>query len=48
MSLPLLILLIWGIVVVLIFLVLWGDTIYYKYNIPKVCKKVIDAFTEEE
>ncbi len=48
MSLLSLILLIWGIMVVLIFLVLWGDTIYYKYNIPKVCKKVIDAFTEEE
>lgn len=48
MSLLSLILLIWGIMVVLIFLVLWGDTIYYKYNIPKVCKKVIDAFTEED
>jgi|GEM_PF-1196813 hypothetical protein len=48
MSLALIILLGWGVFVCLVFLLLWGDTIYYKYNLPKVCKKVLDAFTEEE
>jgi hypothetical protein len=43
-----LILLGWGIFVCLVYLLLWGDTIYYKCNLPKVCKKVLDAFTEEE
>lgn len=41
-------LLAWGIFVCLVFLFLLGDTYYYKYNLPKVCKKVYDAFTEEE
>lgn len=41
-------LLAWGIFVCLVYLVLWGDMSYYKYNLPKVCKKVYDAFTEEE
>jgi len=42
------ILIAWGIIVCLIYLMLWGDALYYKYNLPKVCKKVLDAFTEEE
>ena len=41
-------LMVWGGFVCLVYLVLWGDTFYYKYNLPKVCKKVFDAFTEEE
>ena len=48
MSLALIILLGWGVFVCLVFLLLWGDTIYYKYNLPRVCKRVLDAFTEEE
>ena len=48
MSLTLLFLIIWGAFVALVYMVLWGDTIYYKYNIPKLCRKVIDAFTEED
>ena len=48
MSLPLIILLVWGIFLVIVYLLLWGDTFYYKYNLPKVCKKVLDAFTEAE
>lgn len=38
----------WGIFVALVYLFVYFDTVYYKYNIPKVCKKVMDAFTEEE
>ena len=41
MGIAMMILLGWGIF-------LWGDTFYYRYNLPKVCKKVLDAFTEEE
>ena len=48
MSLPLIIPLAWGIFLCLVYLLLFCDTIYYKYNLPKVCKKVLDAFTEEE
>ena len=42
------ILLAWGIFLCLVYLLLWGDAFYYKYNLLKVCKKVFDAFTEEE
>lgn len=38
----------WCVFVALVFLVLWGDYIYYKHNIPKLCRKVLDAFTEED
>ena len=48
MSRTLFFLIIWGILVALIYLMLWGDYIYYKHNIPKFCRKVLDAFTEEE
>lgn len=44
----LIILLAWSIFVCLVYLLLFCDTVYYKYNLPKVCKKVLDAFTEEE
>lgn len=42
------ILLVWGIFICLVYLMLWGDTFYYRYNLPKACKKILDAFTEEE
>ena len=48
MGIAMLILLGWGIFLCLVYLLLWGDTFYYRYNLPKVCKKVLDAFTEEE
>ena len=38
----------WGIFLGVVYLVLWADAFYYRYNLPKVCKKVFDAFTEEE
>lgn len=38
----------WGLFVCLVYLMLWGDTSYYKYNLPGVCRKMLDAFTEEE
>ena len=48
MSSSLIILLAWGIFVCLVYLLFYCDTFYYKYNLPKVCKKVLDAFMEEE
>lgn len=42
------ILIAWGIFVGLVYVLLWGDTLYYRYNLPRMCKKVLDAFTEEE
>jgi len=48
MNLSLITLLAWGIFVCLVYVLLYCDTIYYKYNLPKVCKKVLDAFMEEE
>lgn len=48
MNTAMLTMLIWGCFVCLVFLLLLFDTIYYKYDLPKVCKKVFDAFTEEE
>mgnify|MGYP006872987975 CR=1 FL=1 len=38
----------WGCFVALVYLMLWGDAFYYKYNLPNVYKKMLDAFTEEE
>ncbi len=48
MSLALIILLGWSVFVTIAYVMLYCDTIYYKYNLPKVCKKVLDAFTEED
>ena len=48
MNLSFIILLAWAIFVCLVYLLLWSDTVFYKYNLPKVCKKVVDAFMEEE
>lgn len=48
MSLKLILLIAWGAFVAITFCVLWGDYIYYKHNIPKLCRKVLDAFTEED
>ena len=42
------ILLAWGIFIGLVYLLLYCDFFYYRYNLPKACKKVLDAFTEEE
>lgn len=41
-------LLAWGIFVGLIFLILYCDFVYYRFNLPKAYRKVLDAFTEEE
>lgn len=38
----------WLIFVVLIYGLLWFDTIYYKHNLPQVYKNILDIFTEEE
>lgn len=41
-------LIVWCVFVALVYLVLWFDTIYYKHNLPKLFKKMLDAFTEED
>ena len=38
----------WGCFLFLVYMMLWGDAFYYRYNLPKMYKKVLDAFTEEE
>ncbi len=42
------ILLAWLLFVVLVYLLMWFDTIYYKYNLPEVYRKILDTFTEED
>ena len=32
----------------LVYLFAWIDTLYYKYDFPRICRRVLDAFTEEE
>lgn len=47
MSAGLIFLIAWGAFVALVLVALYVDTAYYKYNLPKVYRKVINAFTEE-
>ncbi len=42
------ILLVWCAFICLVYLLLGCDTLYYMCNLPKVCKRIFDAFTEEE
>ena len=48
MNIYMIILLSWGIIIAFIYTLIWCDTLYYRYNLPKVCKKILNAFTEEE
>lgn len=48
MNIYMIILLSWGIIIAFIYILIWCDTLYYRYNLPKVCKKILNAFTEEE
>ena len=38
----------WLIFVAIVYLLMWFDTAYYKYNLPNIYRKVLDSFTEEE
>ena len=38
----------WAAFAGLIYLALWFDTIYYRCNLPQVCRNVLNAFTEED
>ena len=38
----------WLIFVAIVYLLMWFDTAYYKYNLPSVYRKVLDTFTEED
>lgn len=42
------ILLIWAILDVIVYAVLWFDTVYYEHDLPKLYKRILDAFTEED
>jgi len=42
------ILLCWIIFLVVVYSVMWFDTIYYKKNLPAVFRKLLLVFTEEE
>jgi hypothetical protein len=48
MNTSMIVLLAWGIFICLVYTLIGCDTFYYKYNLPKVCKKILNAFTEEE
>lgn len=39
---------VWLAIDVLVYLYLWLDIIYYKYNFPRLFRRVVDAFTEED
>ncbi len=38
----------WIIFLVVVYAVMWFDTIYYKKDLPGVFRKLLLAFTEEE
>lgn len=42
------ILLSWFIFVLIVYIAMWFETIYYKKNLPAVFQKLLMAFTEEE
>lgn len=42
------ILLVWLAFVLIVYIVMWFETIYYKKNLPAVFQKLLMAFTEEE
>lgn len=41
-------LIIWAAFVALVYLLMWVDVIYYKYNLPETFQKIVDTFTEED
>ena len=32
----------------LVYLYVFFDSFYYKYNFPRICRRILDAFTEED
>ena len=42
-----LLLIIWLLFIALVYIAMWVDHVYYKYNLPQVFRKLTDAFTEE-
>lgn len=38
----------WLVFVAVVYLLMWFDTAYYKYNFPTLYRKILDSFTEEE
>ena len=39
---------IWLGFVALVYIFAWLDTMYYQYDVPRIYRRVLDAFTEEE
>ena len=33
---------------VVVYFSLWFDTMYYRHNLPNVCKNILEKFIEEE
>lgn len=42
------ILCIWLGIIITVYLFMWVETLYYKYDFPRVFHSVIEAFTEED
>lgn len=38
----------WFIFVAIVYLLMWFDTAYYKYDFPTLYRRMLDTFTEEE
>ena len=38
----------WLVFVAIVYLLMWFDITYYKYNLPEVYRKILDTFTEED
>ena len=38
----------WLVFDLIVYLAMWFDTAYYKYNLPALTRKIIESFTEEE
>lgn len=41
-------LIVWAVFLALVYLFMWVDVIYYRYDLPETFRKIVDTFTEED
>lgn len=41
-------LIVWAAFVAFVYLFMWLDEAYYRYNLPETFQKIVDTFTEED
>lgn len=39
---------VWAAFVAFVYLFMWLDEVYYRYNFPETFQRVVDTFTEED